>query len=107
MKLQKIPLESGIHPLGYFDNKVFSIAPSFPERDCEQEKKLGLFLMPKPPRADSRLGLATPIKVSHREKKELPTDSHPRKNEAQQAFSHELKPEESQSIQLELFLLLS
>lgn len=37
MKLQKIPLESGIHPLGYFDNKVFSIAPSSSlkaERDC-------------------------------------------------------------------------
>lgn len=47
------------------------------------------------------------MKVSHREKKELPTDSHPRQTEAQQAFSHELKPEESQSIQLELFLLLS
>lgn len=44
--------------------------------------------------------------VSNREKKELPTNFNPRKTKAQQAFSHELKPEESQSTQLELFLLL-
>lgn len=38
-----------------------SIAPSSSlksERDCEQERKLGLFLKPQPPRADSRLGYA-------------------------------------------------